>query len=255
MINCREITMKELYERTQALKLYGFIAHWDDLKNEPLIEKIIEWEENERLQRGLLQRIKRAKIDRFKPIADFDWSWPKKCDRELVEELLKLNFLQEANNLIFCGPNGVGKTTFACNIANQAVLAGHSVLFTTAPKMLSELAAQDGDNALRRRIQYYTKPTLLVIDEVGYLSYSNRYADLLFEIISTRYEKRSTIITTNKPFSEWKEMFPNAAYVVSLIDRLVHHSEIISIDADSFRFKEAKEKMTQRKTKSESRDQ
>jgi DNA replication protein DnaC len=247
--------MKKLFERTQALKLYGLIAHWDDLKTEPLIEKLIEWEENERLQRSLLQRIKRAKIDRFKPIVDFDWAWPKKCDRELVEELLKLNFLQEANNLIFCGPNGAGKTTFACNIANQAVLSGYSVLFTTAAKMLGELAAQDGDNALRRRIQYYTKPTLLVIDEVGYLSYSNRCADLLFEIISTRYEKRSTIITTNKPFSEWKEMFPNAACVVSLIDRLVHHSEIISIEADSFRFKEAKEKMDKRKKKREPRGQ
>lgn len=112
--------------------------------------------------------------------------------------------------------------------------------------MLNELASQDGDNALRRKIKYYVQPQLLVIDEVGYLSYSNRHADLLFEIISRRYQQKSTLVTTNKPFTEWGDLFPNASCVVSLIDRLVHHSEIISIEADSYRLKEAKEKNLQR---------
>jgi DNA replication protein DnaC len=107
--------------------------------------------------------------------------------------------------------------------------------------MLSDLASQDGDNALRRKIKYYTKPTLLCVDELGYLSYSNRHADLLFEIISRRYQEKPTLVTTNKPFSEWRDMFPNASCVVSLIDRLVHKSEIISIEAESYRLKEAKE--------------
>jgi DNA replication protein DnaC len=112
--------------------------------------------------------------------------------------------------------------------------------------MLNNLASLDGDSSLRRRLQYHTKPALLFIDEVGYLSYSHRHADLLFEIISRRYEKKSTLVTTNKPFSEWAEIFPNASCVVSLVDRLVHHSEIISIEADSFRLKEATEKTLQR---------
>ncbi len=113
--------------------------------------------------------------------------------------------------------------------------------------MLNNLASLDGDSSLRQRLQYHTKPALLCIDEVGYLSYSHRHADLLFEIISRRYEKKSTLVTTNKPFSEWAEIFPNASCVVSLVDRLVHHSEIISIGADSFRLKEATEKTLQRK--------
>ena len=108
--------------------------------------------------------------------------------------------------------------------------------------MLNELAALDSDSALRRRIKYYTQPQLLIIDEVGYLSYSNRHADLLFEIISRRYETHSTMITTNKPFNEWRDIFPNATCVVSIIDRLVHHSEVINIEADSYRLKEATEK-------------
>ena len=154
---------------------------------------------------------------------------------------MRLSFIQEATNPVLCGPNGVGKSTIACNIGYQAVMQGYTVLFTTAGAMLNDLAAQDGDNALRRRLQYYVKPALLMIDEVGYLSYSDRHADLLFEIIARRYEEKATLITTNKPFSEWGKLFPNAACVVSLIDRLVHHSEIVNIEADSFRLKEAKE--------------
>ena len=112
--------------------------------------------------------------------------------------------------------------------------------------MLNDLTSQDGDNALRRRIKYYVQPTLLCIDEVGYLSYSNRHADLMFEIISRRYETKSTIVTTNKPFAEWQEIFPNVSCVVSLIDRLIHKSEIISIEAKSFRLKESEERNAKR---------
>ena len=115
------------------------------------------------------------------------------------------------------------------------------MLFTTAAAMLNELTELDSDSALRRRIKHYTSPGLLIIDEVGYLSYSNRHADLLFEVISQRYEKKSTCITTNKPFPEWRDIFPNATCVVSIIDRLVHHSEILNIEGDSFRLKEAQE--------------
>lgn len=233
--------------RAKALKLYGMMAHWEEIHETNWIEKLIAWEESERVNRSLERRLKSAHIGRFKLLADFDWDWPKKCDREAIEELMQLEFLKEATNIILCGPNGVGKSTVAKNMAYQAVIRGFTVLFTTAGQMLSELASQDGDNALRRRIKYYVQPSLLIVDEVGYLSYSNRHADLLFEIISRRYQEKSTLITTNKPFAEWGEIFPNASCVVSLIDRLVHNSEIISIEAESFRLKEAKEQNLKRK--------
>ncbi|MDO8846616.1 ATP-binding protein [Methylicorpusculum sp.] len=115
--------------------------------------------------------------------------------------------------------------------------------------MLNDLAALDSDNALRRRIKHYAKPALLIIDEVGYFSYSNRHADLPFEIVNQRYEQRSTLVTTNRPFAEWNDVFPNAACVVSLVDRLVHHSEIIAIEGKSYRMKEAKEQAAERRSR------
>ena len=234
-------TEDPLVARAKALKLHGLLAHWDEIDETGWIEPLIQWEEQERARRGLERRLKSARLGRFKPLADFDWSWPGQCDREAVNDLMRLNFLNEAANVILVGPNGVGKSTIARNIAHQAVLQGHNVLFTSASQMLNELAAQDGDSALKRRLAQYARPHLLAVDEVGYLSYSNRHADLLFEIISRRYEERSTLITTNRPFQEWSEVFPNAACVVSLVDRLVHHSEIVTIEGESYRLKEAKE--------------
>lgn len=241
------MTNETLLLRAKALQLHGVVAHWEEIRDTNWIESLISWEEIEGSQRGFQRRLTSAQLERFKLLADFDWTWPKKCDRQAIEELMQLSFLKEATNIIFCGPNGVGKSTIARNIAYQAVLRGHTALFITAAKMLNELASQDGDNALRRRMKYYSKPDVLVIDEVGFLSYSNRHSDLLFQLISDRYLKKPTIVTTNKPFSEWGEIFPNVGSVVALIDRLVHRSEIINIEAESFRFKEAKEDTIVRK--------
>lgn len=236
-----------LLDRAKRLKLHGLVSHWEQVQQTPWVEEIITWEEKERGHRGLECRLHNSRLGRFKLLVNFDWNWPKKCDREVIEELMRLDFIKEATNIILCGPNGVGKTTIAKNIAYQAILGGYRALFTTASTMLNDLASQDGTLALRRKIKCYLNPQVLVIDEVGYLSYSNRHADLLFEIISRRYQNKPTIITTNKPFAEWNEIFPNASCVVSLIDRLVHRSEIIGIESESFRLKEATEQALQRR--------
>ena len=242
--------IEPLKKAATDLKLYGLLAHWDELGHPTpdWLNQLLNWEEEERQKRGLQRRIRNAKIGSFKPLADFDWNWPKKLDQAAIVSLMTMAFMGQDKplNPIFVGGNGIGKTTLAKNIAYQAAINGYSVMFTTAAQMLNDLAAIDSDSALKRRLKYYAQPQLLVIDELGYLSYSNRHADLLFEIVNRRYEVKSTLVTTNRPFEEWNEVFPNAACVVSLVDRLIHHSEIILCEGDSYRMKEAMEKKRQK---------
>ena len=235
-----------LMARARALGLHGLVAHWDEVAECDWLSTLIAWEEEEKRARSLRRRLADARLGEFKPLADFNWDWPRRCDRMAIEDLMGLEFLKEHANVVLVGPNGVGKSTIAANIAHRAVLEGHTVRFATAASMLGELAAIDSDTLLQRKLRLYARQHLLVIDEVGYLSYSNRHADLLFNIVSSRSQQRSTIITTNRPFAEWGEAFPNAACLVALVDRLAHNAEIIAIDGDSYRRKEAAERQKQR---------
>ena len=122
------------------------------------------------------------------------------------------------------------------------MLAGHTVLFTTAGQLLTDLGGQDSSLSFERRLRKYTQPRLLAIDELGYLSYDARSADLLFEVVTRRYQEKSTIVSTNRAFAQWNETFPNASCVVTLVDRLIHRSEIVEIDGESYRRKEALER-------------
>lgn len=238
-----------LMERARRLGLYGLLARWQEFGDQPWAPTLIECEEMERSRRSLERRIRTSKVGRFKPVADFDWSWPKSIDRPLIEELMQLDFVEEATNVIMAGPNGVGKSTIAQNITHQALLRGHTVLCTSASAMLNDLAAQDTSMALARRLRRYVNPVVLLIDEVGYLSYDSRAADLLFEVVSRRHEQRPIILTTNKPFAEWNEVFPNASSVTALVDRLLHHAEIVKIEGDSYRAKEAKQQAEEKARK------
>ena len=123
--------------------------------------------------------------------------------------------------------------------ANNAALAGHGVLFISAAQLLLDLGAQESARALERRLKYYAKIGLLVLDEIGFLAFDNRNADLLFQVVSRRYEKKSTVLTTNLAFRDWPTIFPNATCATALIDRVVHHAEIIAIEGDSYRRREA----------------
>lgn len=242
---------QRLREQAVELRLHGLLGRWAEVMGNPeqsrWVGQLLGWEAAERHRRSLERRLRDARIGPFKPLADFDWKWPTHCDRAIVEELMTLAFLEDASNIVLVGPNGVGKTMCACNLGYQAVLTGRTALFITAAQLLGELASLDSDSALRRRLRHYAAPDLLMIDEVGYLSYSNRHADLLFELISRRYQHKSTVVTTNKPFAEWGEVFPNAACVVSLIDRLMHRAEVVRIEGKSYRQKEADEREAARK--------
>ncbi len=239
----------DLYRRAQALKLHGLCQHWQEVTQSPWVSTLLGWEEQARTERSLARRLSAARIGAFKPLCDFDWSWPTQCDRELLEELMTLNFLKKHENVVFMGSNGVGKTTLAKNIAHQAILQGYTVLMTTAGQLLGELSALDSDSALRRRLRFYASPDLLCIDEVGYLSYNTRMGDLLFQLINQRYESKSTLFTTNRPFAEWSEVFSSSGCVVSMVDRILHRAEIVHLEGQSYRAKEAAEHATQRRKK------
>ena len=232
-----------LRDRIQCLGFFGLLASWNEIALEPWLPKLVALEEQERKRRSLERRLRAARIGTFKSIADYDWAWPERVDREAIDDLLSLKFVEEGINAVLLGPNGVGKTMILRNIAHQAALRGHTIRFATASDMLSDLAAAESSVALARRLRRYVQPRLLCIDEVGYLSYDNRYADLLYEVVTRRYDgPRSIVLSTNKPFAEWSEVFPHAACTVTLIDRLLHRAEIIDIAGDSYRLKEAKER-------------
>jgi DNA replication protein DnaC len=215
-----------------------------------VLEHIADLEEKERTRRSLERRMSRSRLGRFKPMADFDWSWPTRVDHDLVESALRLEFLSGPRNVVLVAPQGLGKTMIAQSIAHQAILEGHSVLFVTAAQLLLDLASQESARALDNRLKYYAKIGLLVIDEVGYLAFDNRNADLLFQIVSRRYEKKSLVLTTNLSFSDWPSIFPNATCATALIDRVIHHADVIAIEGQSYRLREAGEQSSSRRAPS-----
>lgn len=237
----------DLLRRARALGLWGLVENWKKVAGAVWLEEVLLYEEDVRGRRSLERRIRNARLGRFKPMCDFDWTWPKKIDRELIDEVCALGFLRESANVVIVGPNGVGKTMIAKNVAHQAILGGSTARFATASQLLNDLAAQDSASALERRLRHYCRPALLAIDELGYLSTSADHADLLFELVTRRYQlEKPIVLTTNKSFQDWNDVFPNSGVVVTLVDRLVHRCEVVEIDAESYRLKESEERKKQR---------
>lgn len=247
--------MSELAQRLRDLGLRATGAELDDLVARAtkerwspvqLLEHVVDIDEKDHAKRSLDRRFTDSHIGRFKPMADFDWGWPTKIDRDMVVRALDVGFIAEARNIVLVAPQGLAKTMIAQNLAHQAILKGHSVLFITAAQLLLDLGAQESSRALDRRLKHYAKISLLVLDEVGYLAFDNRNADLLFQVVSRRYEKKSLVLTTNLAFVDWPTIFPSATCATALIDRVIHHADVIAIEGESYRLREARERAGQR---------
>lgn len=209
-------------------------------------EDLVALERRERDARNLERRTKTATLGAFKPLDRFDWNHPRSIDRALYEELLALGFLARGENVLLRGQSGVGKTNLAQALAHAALLAGRTVRFTTLAAALADLSRQESVPALERRLRRYTRVDLLVLDELGYLPCDGRSADLLYNVISRRHEQRATVITTNLAYKQWSTVFPGAACVGALVDRFAQHCQVVDIDADSWRHKEASERSTKK---------
>jgi DNA replication protein DnaC len=225
--------MAEHYNQSAATAARDAITHADYLAS------LAEGELNQRRDRATIRRIKNARFPVVKTIDQFSWSWPKKINRMAVQNLFRLQFLEDNANIILLGTVGLGKTHLATALGYAACLAGKSVLFATAIDAINTLAAAQAASRLKAELKKYLSPQILILDELGYLPIDKHGADLLFQVISQRYERGSTIITSNKAFKNWPEIFNNDSTLTSaLLDRLLHHAETQVIEGKSYRMKD-----------------
>ncbi|MFA5187536.1 MAG: IS21-like element helper ATPase IstB [Patescibacteria group bacterium] len=202
------------------------------------LEQLVAGEVARRDEALIARRVKAARLPGIKTLDGFDWSWPKSINRAQVQHCFRLEFLPHGN-VILLGGVGVGKTHLAIALAHTACLQGKTALFTSAVDIVNVLAAAQATGGIKREMARLLKPALLVIDELGYLPIDKFGADGLFQVISQRYERGSTVITSNRAYRQWPEIFNNDSTLTSaLLDRLLHHAETLVIEGSSYRMRE-----------------
>jgi DNA replication protein DnaC len=225
--------IREHYQSLAAEAVEKQLSHIDYL------EKLADGEAAHRRDRCTQRRIQQARFPVIKTLDQFNWSWPKKINRLQVKNLFRLQFIPDKANVIFLGGVGVGKTHLATALGYQACLEGHSVLFATAVDVINTLAAAQSAGRMKTELKKYTRPAVLILDELGFLPIDKAGADLLFQVISQRYEQGALVITSNRAFKNWTEIFNNDSTLTSaILDRLLHHAETVLIEGKSFRMKE-----------------
>ena len=232
----------------QRLHLRYIQSHCQDLAGKAAREQrshldylaqLIEGEAAMREQRSIERRIGNARFPVLKTLDDFQWSWPKKINRPQIQNLFRLAFIATKTNVVLIGNVGLGKTHLAIALGHAACLNGHSVHFATAVDIINTLAAAQSAGRLKREFHRYLKPAVLIVDELGYLPIDKHGADLLFQVISQRYERAPMVITTNRVYKHWSQIFNNdSALTSAILDRVLHHAETVVIEGKSFRMKD-----------------
>ena len=238
----------ELDARLDALRLpflqehcrpFAATAAKNSLSHLDYLAQLIEGESALRADRAVARRIKAARFPVIKTLDSFLWDWPKKINRLQIQDLFSLQFVHDKANVILLGLVGLGKTHLATALGHAACQQGMSVLFANAIDVVNTLHAAQTKGALKSELRKYTAPSLLILDEVGYLPIDQRGADLLFQVISARYERGSIVLTTNKAYKQWSSIFNGDSTITSaVLDRLLHHGETVIIEGSSFRMKD-----------------
>ncbi len=231
----------------ESLKLSFVAEHYESLAQEAArknwtyvdyLSRLMEGEANARQEKIVQRKLSQARFPILKTIEDFNWTWPTKLNRAEVQNLFRLNFIKQKENVIFLGGVGLGKTHLATALGITACTKGHSVLFTTAIDVINTLYAAQKAGRFKKQLHTYLKPQVLILNELGYLPIDKNGGDLLFQIISQRYCLSSTIVTSNKAYKKWPEIFNNDSTLTSaILDRLLHYSHSIPIQGKSFRMK------------------
>ncbi len=239
---------EDLTEVLRRLNLTTIAQHYEDLGREAAREglchveylrRLAEAEAAARYERSVQRRTKAARLPVLKTLEQFNWSWPKKINRTQVQDLFRLRFVEQNTNVVFIGGVGLGKTHFALALAHSTCLNNVPTLFAQAVEIVNTLSAAQATNTLSKALKTYVAPRLLVVDELGYLPMDKRGANLIFQVISARYERGSTVITTNTVYKQWARIFNNdATLTTAILDRLVHHCETITIEGKSYRMKD-----------------
>jgi len=203
------------------------------------LEQLAEQEATQRRDRATERRIRTARFPVVKTLDEFNWNWPSEINRLQIQNLFRLQFIETKSNIIFLGGVGLGKTHLASALGYTACLKGNTVLFTTAIDIINTLAAAREAGRMKQVLKKYTRPSVLLMDEIGFLPIDKDGADLLFQVISLRYEQSAMVITSNRAFKDWPEIFNNDATLTSaILDRLLHHAETVLIEGNSYRMKD-----------------
>ncbi len=214
-----------------------------NLSHLAFLEKLLEAEVAWKTEQATRRRIRQARFPTVKTIDTFDFAWPRSLNKQLVLKLMDLEFIPQKQNILILGPPGTGKTHIAQSILYKACCGGFPTLFTTAIDVVNDLHAAMADNTFPQKLRSYTRPAVVLIDELGYLPVDKKGADILFQVISKRYERGSIILTSNSAFKDWGKIFSGDNTLASaIIDRLVHHCEVLTIEGDSYRLKGRKKK-------------